>query len=96
MSRDRATNDELAGMHGVLTDHFLDVLKNGEEVTSTNRETGEVKVIRVKPSAAMLNQIRTFLKDNDMKSMPGRNPKLVNLAESLPTFEDDPDQPVTH
>jgi hypothetical protein len=89
MARDRGTNDELAGVHGILTDHFLELLQKGRLVEVRNKETGEVYFERLKPDAATYNQIRQFLKDNDIKSAAGKNAKLNSLAAQLPTFEDD-------
>jgi hypothetical protein len=90
MARDRGTNDELAGVHGILTDHFLELLQKGRLVEVRNKETGEVTYERLKPDAATYNQIRQFLKDNDIKSAGGRNPKLNTLAAQLPSFDDEP------
>lgn len=79
-----------------MTEHFLDVIKNGEEITVTNKETGEVTKVRVKPSAAMLAQIRTFLKDNNITVLPGKNKPMVDLGAAFADFappEDDPEVP---
>src|SRR5574337_631531 len=62
----RITVNDLDPMHEALSAHFLDILKNGEEVINIDRETGERTVARCKPSAAMMNQIRQFLKDNNV------------------------------
>jgi hypothetical protein len=85
-------------MHGMLADHFTDVLKNGERATRVDKETGEVIEYRTAPTAATLNQIRQFLKDNQIEADRTRNRPLVDLAKALPTFEpsDEYDDNGTH
>lgn len=93
--------DALDPIHKALAAHFEDVLKYGEEITVTNRETGEVRKERVKPSAAMLNQIRQFLKDNGVEAA-ATSQRMKNIVEGLPFAgdsddeDDQPQQGVTH
>ena len=95
MTRNRASEDDVGSIHSILAAHFLDVLQNGEEVVVTNKETGEVTKVRVKPSAAMLAQIRTFLKDNNITVMPGKSRPMVDLGVAFEGFSppEDPAQP---
>ena len=87
----RMSVDKLDPMHEALAAHLLDVLVNGEEVKVTNKETGEVRLIRVKPSAATLNQIRQFLKDNGVEAT-ATSKRIHNLATALPFAGDSDDE----
>lgn len=78
-----ATVDQLGGLHGLLADTFIDLVKNGEVVKVTDKETGEVNALRVTPSAAVLAQARQFLKDNNIEATKA-NAKLKALADVLP------------
>src|SRR5574337_547812 len=79
----RLTVNDLDPMHEALAEHFLDILKNGEEVVSINRETGERIVVRCKPSAAMMNQIRQFLKDNNVTAAASSR-RMSSLLDNAP------------
>lgn len=79
----RLTVNDLDPMHEALAEHFLDILKNGEEVVNINRETGERTVIRTKPSAAMMNQIRQFLKDNNVTAAASSR-RMSSLLDNAP------------
>ena len=81
--KDQLAVDALDPLHKALAEHFADVLVNGEEVKSVDRETGEVTLKRVPPSAAMLNQIRQFLKDNGVEAA-STSQRMRNLTEGLP------------
>lgn len=85
-----AKDDTLQSLHEALANDMLDRLSNGEEVV----KDGEV--VRVKPSAATLNAIRQFLKDNGIEAqrLPG-NP-LGKLASQLPFTGEEDDLPATH
>jgi hypothetical protein len=85
----KATIEGLGGMHGMLAAHFTDVLKNGERATRVDKETGEVIEYRTAPTAATLNQIRQFLKDNQIEADRTKNKPLIDLASQLPTYEPD-------
>jgi hypothetical protein len=97
----RISVDRLDPMHEALAKHFADILEFGEELVVTNRETGEVTKKRVKPSAATLNQIRQFLKDNGVIAAP-TSKRITNIVAGLPfagTDDDDEDaqpQGATH
>jgi hypothetical protein len=94
----KADTKQLDGLHQMLATHFEDVLRNGEEVIQIDKESGERIVTRVKPSAAMLNQIRTFLKDNHIEVDPTKSKRMNVLAAGLPFQGDDDDdsQGATH
>ena len=79
----KMTADELDPMHAALAAHFMDILTNGEVVEVKDRETGEVSHVRVPPSAAMMNQIRQFLKDNGVEAA-ATSKRVRNLAAVLP------------
>lgn len=85
MSKTKATENALGSLHGILCDHFTDILTNGEQVTDP--DTGEVTF--KKPSAAILAQIRQFLKDNKIEAVPETNSPLGHLVGVLPTFTDE-------
>lgn len=71
----KATENQLSELHGVLAR----VLKEQMELTD---EDGRV-------NAAVLNQVRQFLKDNNITSTLDSKP-MKDLVESLPSFEDEP------
>lgn len=79
----KMTADELDPMHAALAEHFMDVLTKGEIVEVKDRETGEIEHVRAKPSAATLNQIRQFLKDNGVE-VAATSKRARNLAAVLP------------
>lgn len=79
----KMTADALDPMHAALAEHFMDILTKGEVVEVKDRETGEVTYVRAKPSAATLNQIRQFLKDNGVEVAP-TSKRVTNLATVLP------------
>lgn len=83
--KSKATEASLGNLHGILCEHFADILKNGEEVV--DKETGEVS--RRPPSAALLAQIRQFLKDNKIEAEPVQGSPLGHLVGTLPDFTDD-------
>lgn len=81
--KEKLTSDDLDPIHEALAAHFADVLKNGEKVMQTDRETGVITEKRVAPSAAMLNQIRQFLKDNGIEVAKGSK-RVKNILDNLP------------
>lgn len=87
----RISVDSLDTMHEALANHFDDILANGEEVIVTNKETGEVTKHRAKPSAATLNQIRQFLKDNGVVAAP-TSKRILNIVAGLPFAGADDDE----
>lgn len=92
----RADSDIADAIHRRIAEHFLDIIENGEEITVTDKETGEVSKKRVPPSAAMLAQIRTFLKDNNITVVPGKSKPMVDLGAAFsgfapPDHSDSPD-----
>jgi hypothetical protein len=90
----KADTKQLDGLHQLLASYLEDVLRNGEEVIHIDRESGERTVTRVKPSAAMTNQIRTFLKDNHIEVDPTKS-KRMNVLAGLPFPGDDDADPDT-
>lgn len=74
----RGTEDMLASLHGLMTDHFKDVLKAA-------KASGEP----IPP--ATLNAIRQFLKDNGIDCIGRHNPDINDITKDLPVFEADGD-----
>lgn len=85
MLKPKATESALGSLHGILCEHFADILMNGEQVVDI--ETGEVSFR--KPSAAVLAQIRQFLKDNKIEASPENGSPLAHLVGVLPKFTDE-------
>jgi hypothetical protein len=75
----KASNDAMETLHGTLAKALGDIVKDG--VTITDREGA---AIRVTASAAYLKEVREFLKDNGVVSLPGTNKAVNHLASSLP------------
>jgi hypothetical protein len=94
----RATVDEAGELHRLMCEQFLDIIQNGEEVSWTDKETGEVKSKRIRPSPAMYAQIRTFLKDNNISVAPGRAKPMTDLSKAFEGYEppEDHDAPIAH
>jgi hypothetical protein len=80
----KATTESLGALHGATAEYMIEVLTKGELVEFKDRETGEVTYARVRPSAATIANILKFLKDNDIKAIPGKKSPLSNLVDSLP------------
>lgn len=89
MSRKKAESAKLDALHGALAEFFEDVLTNGERITRVDKETGAVITERAQPSAAMVNQIRTFLKDNHIEVDPTKSRRLDNILKDLPFTDDE-------
>ena len=85
--------DDLDPMHAKLAEHFNDILTHGEKYEHVDRETGEVSQRRRAPSAATLNQIRQFLKDNGVEAAP-TSKRVQNLVSGLPFQGDDDEDPM--
>jgi len=77
------TVDQLDPMHAAIAAEFMDILTHGEKVKWVDKETGEVHEKRVGISAAMMNQIRQFLKDNGVEAAV-TSKRVRNLASVLP------------
>lgn len=71
----------LHALHGALCDHFAKLLVDGEE-----HVTKEGEVVKTPPSAATLRELRQFLKDNEITSVPGPKNPMGNLVGTLPRF----------
>ncbi len=77
-----------------LAKEFHDLLENGEPMIVNGEVLRDDKgrVIMQRPSAAMLGNIRQFLRDNGIDRDPvDVDPETPPLVKSLP-FEDDQDQ----
>lgn len=79
----KATPEAMGALHGALAEHFADILKNGELVPTTDSE-GNTVYTRVKPGAAMMAQIRQFLKDNHIEATAVKGKPLAGLLDELP------------
>lgn len=92
--KDQLSVDALDPLHRALADHFADVLVNGEKIQWVDKETGEVRERREPPSPAMLNQIRQFLRDNNVEAA-ATSQRMRNITEGLPFVgdSDDDDSP---
>jgi len=76
----------LASIHSEMAAKMLDIVRNGKVVV--DKETGEAKEVSM--TAAEMNVIRQFLKDNGIDSVPRKDNPLGKLASELPDFEDMP------
>lgn len=74
----RGTEDMLASLHGLMTEHFKDVLKAA-------KDSGEP----IPP--ATLNAIRQFLKDNGIDCIGRHNPDINDITKDLPVFDAEED-----
>ena len=70
----RGTENQLAELHGIMTDYFKSEL-------ARSKETGEP----LPPS--LLNTMRQFLKDNGIDCVGRENVDLNDIAKNLPVFE---------
>ena len=89
-----AKKPELEKLHDELAKLMTKIIREGE--TAVDKETGEA--VRTTPCAAMIGQMRQFLKDNGVECAPGFPSKPVKeLAESVPFPQhpggDDDDDP---
>jgi hypothetical protein len=82
----RASENELSLLHKLLAEEFAKMLTEG--VRFTDSETGEV--ITRPPTAAELNTIRQFLKDNNIQAAMDHSPALKDIVADLPSFEGSP------
>jgi hypothetical protein len=83
---------KLERLHKGLAETFLDMLK-GEPLTDANGTAvlGEDgKAIYVRPKAAILKEIREFLKDNGIDSEPLEGTPVDSVAKKLTQFDGDP------
>lgn len=74
-----ADKSRLEQAHNLLAELFIEVLEKGE--TAVDKETG--KIVKLTPNAATLNQIRQFLKDNDVKALPGGDTPMDRLGKAV-------------
>jgi hypothetical protein len=94
----KATLEALDALHGALAAEMASNLKDGEKVVAKDAE-GNPQVLRVGVSAAMVGQIRQFLKDNNIEVDKTHGAKrFANIVENLPfPGEDDTTTPAaTH
>ena len=86
----RATEKELAGVHGGLAQWCLDIMKGvplqDRDGNAVLKEDGQPWL--VPPSPAHLNVIRQFLKDNRIEAEAVKGSALGDLSD-LPTFDDE-------
>lgn len=82
----RASEETMAKIHELLAEDMLRRVRDGETVVTKDGEA-----IQVPPSAATLNVIRQFLKDNHIEGIPQKENALGQLIDSLPFDEDDED-----
>jgi len=61
------TSDDI---RDVLAITLYDALTDGEKFTETDKETGEVRLVRVTPSASLISQINAYLKQHPPTSVP--------------------------
>ena len=83
---------KLERLHKGLADTFLDMLK-GEPLVDPNGTAildEHSKVIYVRPKAAILKEIREFLKDNGVDSEPMDGTPVDSVAKKLTQFDGDP------
>lgn len=83
---------KLPRLHSAYTDVLFELLK-GEPLLDANGTAvlGEDgKAIYVRPKAAVLKEIREFLKDNGIDSEPVEGGATESLAKRLTQFEGDP------
>ena len=76
----RGLEEILASIHTELAEKMLERVRGGVD------DQGE----EIKLSAAEMNVIRQFLKDNGIDSVPQKNDPLGKLASELPDFSDNP------
>ncbi|APT58548.1 hypothetical protein RQ831_16160 [Roseomonas gilardii] len=77
----RATEELLAKLHKLMADEFVDRLQNGEKDKDGNE---------IPATAATLNTIRQFLKDNGITAEPKPGSPLDHLNR-LANFDGDAD-----
>ena len=75
----KASQDALAGLHGLLAKAFSSIIAEGVEIIGKD---GSAQ--RVTAPAAYLKEAREFLKDNGVEALPTANKDIQNLAATLP------------
>ena len=83
---------KLPKLHIAYTDVLLELLK-GEPLVDANGSAvldEHSKPIYVRPKAAILKEIREFLKDNGIDSEPIDGTPVESLAKKLTHFDGDP------
>jgi hypothetical protein len=83
---------KLERLHKGLADTFLDMLK-GEPLVDPNGTAildEHSKVIYVRPKAAILKEIREFLKDNGIDSEPIEGTPVDSVVKTLKQFDGEP------
>jgi hypothetical protein len=83
----RASQDLMDKLHAVLAEDMLERVTKGEEVVVGKGE--DQRIERVKCSAATLNVVRQFLKDNHIEGIPVQGSVLGKLVDSLPDYDED-------
>lgn len=86
-----ADSKTLNALFDALTDHLLDVVKNGEDAV-----VGE-QVVKISVKPATLAVARQLLKDNGIEARGVKNNPIGALADALPyaSASDDDDAPTT-
>lgn len=84
----KATEHQLGDLHGILANHFTDILVNGVPMRERDKDSGEVIEWRRPVTAAELNTIRQFLKDNAIEATADSK-VMQGLVASLPEFNDE-------
>lgn len=74
-----ASKELMERLHSALATEFESILKDGVTI-----KDDEGKLIKVPASAATLNVIRQFLKDNGIEAHAAPGTPLGNIASNLP------------
>jgi hypothetical protein len=83
----RASEETMDKIHELLAQDMLKRIRDGEPVLVGKGE--EQRIERLPPSAATLNVIRQFLKDNHIEGIPAKESPLGKLVDSLPDYDED-------
>ncbi|MFN8995053.1 MAG: hypothetical protein ACK5X3_15510 [Pseudomonadota bacterium] len=78
-----ANEGKLSDLHEKVA-HVLSEALNGQELPGEiDEETGEVRVIKIPPSAAILQVAAKFLKDNNITCAPGEDNAMGELKAKM-------------
>lgn len=78
----KATEHELAVMHGAIARGLTDILTEGVDVVVKGRD-GEAEIVKTPASAAYYMAAITFAKNNSITADAGTNAELDALSKAL-------------
>lgn len=79
-----AKESRLSTLHELLAENYIRLVEHGRPIYDLDPETGENKIVGYMPlTAAELQAVNKFLKDNDITCAPDDNNAIGELQERL-------------